>query len=120
MKQKAVERILKESVDGRKIMGASLLRIDGSVISSHFVGLSDVTANLIARDILSGRRRRRAVFPILGKPVASVAVHDKMCLGLLSLGKETYVFLIGGSGFSLPRFYAHLQRVSRRLGSAVS
>lgn len=109
------ERALKELVDGKEIIGASLLGIDGEVIASHYLGIGGTIMNLVARDNLSGKRRRRDVFPVLGRPILSVTKYERMYLGLASIAEDQFIHLVGKPGLPLATFCAKLEEISSKL-----
>ncbi|MCP8313175.1 MAG: hypothetical protein H3Z53_02225 [archaeon] len=115
MREKDVEQILREFVNGELIIGASLLRIDGKIITAHYVGIKDTILNLIARDSLSAMRRRRNIFPVLGKPIISIAMYEKMCIGLASVSKDKYIQLVAKPNFPLATFCTKLEEISNKL-----
>lgn len=117
MKQNDIERTMRDLVDGEAIVGGSLIRIDGKIIASHYVGIDGTIINLIARDSLSAKRRRRDVFPVLGTLTLSIAKHEKMYLGLASVSEDQYVHVLANPGLSLPAFHKMLLEISNKLRS---
>lgn len=114
-KQKYIERVVREFVDGKVIIGASLLRIDGKVITSHYAGIEDANPNLLARESLSAKRRRGNMFPALGRLILSITMYEKMCVGLASVNEDQYIQLISKPGVSLLTFGTKLEKISKKL-----
>jgi hypothetical protein len=119
LKQADVAQILKEIVDGKKIFGASLLRNDGKVIADHYVGAKGALINLVARDSLGSKRRRRDVFPILGKIDISITMYDKLSVGLVSVDKDKYIQLAAKPELSMKILYGKLRESSRKIRSSI-
>ncbi len=115
MEQKDVEKVLREFIDGKVVIGASLIRIDGKVIAAHYVGIKDMIPNLIARESLSAKRRRRIIFPVLGRLIISVAMYEKMCIGLAPVSKDQYVQLVAKSDLPFATFFTKLEEISNNI-----
>jgi len=118
MKKKEAQQVFREFVDEKTIIGASLLKIDGTVLAAHYAGIQDTIPTLIARESLGAKRRRRSVFPVLGKLITSVAKYEKMYVGLSLLSKDKYVELIGNPEVPLTRFAKKLREISDKLSSS--
>ncbi len=115
MSNKDIYQILKKFADGEAIIGASLLRIDGKVIAAYYIGIEDTVPNLIARDSLSAKRKRRIIFPILGRLITSIAIYEKSCIGLSSVNRDQYIQLVAKSDLPLSTFCKKLEQISVEL-----
>lgn len=117
MKKKGIGQALREFVDGRIIIGGSLIGIDGKTVVSHYVGIDGTVIDLIARDSLSAKRRRRDVFPVLGTLTLSMARYEKMYLGLAPISEDQYLHLAANPRLSLRTFHKKLLEISKKLRS---
>lgn len=115
MEQKEVERVLREFVDGEMIVGASLLKTDGRIVATHYRGIKKTIPTIIARESLSAKRRRRNIFPVLGRLMISIAIYKKMCIGLASVSKARYIELIAKPELPLATFCTKLNEISNKL-----
>ena len=118
MAQKEVERVLREFVDGEIIIGASLLKTDGRIIAAHYSAIENTIPTIIARESLSAKRRRRNIFPVLGRLINSITKYEKMSIGLSSIGNGQYTELVANSEVPLERFSAKLNEISNKLRSS--
>lgn len=115
MRHSNIEQILREFVDGKVIIGGSLIRVDGKTVASYYDGVDGPTINLIARDSLSAKRRRGDVFPVLGRLRLSITVYDKISLGLAPVGEDRYVQLAAKPKLRLQTLHSKLKAISRKL-----
>lgn len=115
MKQEGIEPVLREFVDGKVIVGGSLVRADGRTVASYCVGIDSATISLIARDSFSAKRRRGKVFPVLGNFDLSMTIYENLSVGLASIGEDTYVQLVAKPELPLQVFHSRLRSVAERL-----
>jgi hypothetical protein len=115
MKREDIEQVLREFVDGKAILGGSLVRADGKTVASYCVGIDSATLNLMARDSFSAKRRRGTNFPILGSLNFSMTIYEGLSVGLASISEKTYVQLVAKPELPLQAFHSKLRSIAEKL-----
>jgi hypothetical protein len=119
-----LEKLFKDFVDEKEIIGSSLLRNDGEVIASYHLKVPEIIPNLIApeiipnliaRESLSAKRRRTDKFPVLGKLITNIGKYEKMYIGLSSVDKNHYVVVLAKSKIPLTEFSLKLEKISKKI-----
>jgi hypothetical protein len=81
-------------VDGKMVIGASLLKIDGRALYSYSRSSDNLMPNLIARQSFTAKKQRSAIFPILGNFILSVTKYKKRQVGIALISSDKYLQLL--------------------------
>lgn len=115
METKKIGRIFKGTVDDKFIFSASLIKTNGTVISSYHTKVDSSLIVLVARESFSAKRRRSTIFPILGKFLFSVSKYQKLQVGISLIDSDKYIQLIASPLCPFTKLYNRLVQLSEKV-----